>query len=101
MDKGPLAAHVDPRQRVRSILGYMERFDNTVQYSWFLEIARTFLDFRGDLDERLDGPGTEVGDVLGSAELRAPAMTFGEVSTQLLERHLAQLAIVAEGTRAG
>src|SRR5215510_10650092 len=46
MDKGPLAANVDPRQRVRSILAHMDRFDNSVQYSWFLEIARTFLNFK-------------------------------------------------------
>jgi glucuronate isomerase len=26
----------------------MDRFDNTAQYSWFLEIARTFLGFEGD-----------------------------------------------------
>ena len=31
------------------------------------------LDFRGDLDERLDGPGTEVGDVLGRAARRGVA----------------------------
>ncbi len=48
MDRGPLAANVEPRQRVRSILAHMNRFDNTAQYSWFLEIARTFLNFRGD-----------------------------------------------------
>lgn len=29
-----------------------------------------FLDFRGDLEERLVGPGTEVGDVLGQAARR-------------------------------
>jgi phosphatidylserine/phosphatidylglycerophosphate/cardiolipin synthase-like enzyme len=29
-----------------------------------------FLDFRGDLDERLDGPGSEVGEVLGAAARR-------------------------------
>lgn len=29
-----------------------------------------FLDYRGDLDERLDGPGTEVGDVLSRAARR-------------------------------
>ena len=29
-----------------------------------------FLDFRGDLDERLDGTGTEVGEVLGHAARR-------------------------------
>src|SRR5207249_3637437 len=27
---------------------YMARFDNTVQYTWFLEIARAFLNFQGD-----------------------------------------------------
>ncbi len=26
----------------------MDRFDNTVQYAWFLDIARTFLGFQGD-----------------------------------------------------
>jgi glucuronate isomerase len=48
MDKAPLAAAVPPRERVRAILQDAERFDNTVQYSWFLEIARTFLGFQGD-----------------------------------------------------
>src|SRR5438309_461608 len=48
MDQAPLQPNVAPRERVRAILGYMERFDNTVQYSWFLEIARTFLGFQGD-----------------------------------------------------
>lgn len=45
MDQKPLAADVEPRQRVHTILAYMDRFDNTVQYAWFLEIARTFLGF--------------------------------------------------------
>ncbi|MHB1424825.1 MAG: glucuronate isomerase [Gemmataceae bacterium] len=40
-----LAAKVEPRERVRAILAHMERFDNTTQYAWFLEIARTFLGF--------------------------------------------------------
>ena len=35
-----------------------------------------FLDFRGDMDERLDGPGTEVGEVLGQAARRG-AGVFG------------------------
>src|SRR5438477_7025719 len=48
MGKGPLAADVPPRERVRAILQHAERFDNTVQYSWFLEIARVFLGFQGD-----------------------------------------------------
>jgi glucuronate isomerase len=48
MDKAPLDAAVDPRERVRALLAHMDRFDNTVQYAWFLEIARTFLGFQGD-----------------------------------------------------
>src|SRR5215472_10382624 len=48
MDQAPLAPAVEPRERVRAILQHAERFDNTVQYSWFLEIARTFLGFQGD-----------------------------------------------------
>ena len=35
-----------------------------------------FLDFRGDLDERLDGPGSEVGEVLGQAARRG-VQVFG------------------------
>jgi glucuronate isomerase len=48
MDQAPLDPAVPPRERVRAVLSHMDRFDNTAQYSWFLEIARTFLGFRGD-----------------------------------------------------
>jgi glucuronate isomerase len=48
MGHGPLDPAIEPRQRVRAILTHAEKFDNTVQYSWFVEIARTFLGFRGD-----------------------------------------------------
>jgi glucuronate isomerase len=48
MGHAPLAAAAAPRDRVRAILTHAEKFDNTVQYSWFLEIARTFLGFQGD-----------------------------------------------------
>src|SRR5579859_6565107 len=48
MDKAPLDASVEPRERVRALLAHMDRFDNTVQYAWFLEIARTFLGYQGD-----------------------------------------------------
>jgi len=43
MDQGPLQPDVDPRERCRAILGHIHRYDNTVQYSWFIEIVRTFL----------------------------------------------------------
>ncbi len=48
MSQAPLSASVPPRERVRAILAHMDRFDNTAQYAWFLEIARTFLGFSGE-----------------------------------------------------
>lgn len=48
MDHGPLAKDADPRDRVRAIVYHMEFFDNTVQYRWFVEIARTFLGLESD-----------------------------------------------------
>src|SRR5688572_7670441 len=48
MSKEPLGPDVEPRKRVRAILAHLDRIDNTAQYSWFLEIARTFLGFKGD-----------------------------------------------------
>src|SRR3989442_14808396 len=48
MGQEPLSEQTPPRQRVRAILQHIDRFDNTVQYAWFLEIARTFLGFKGD-----------------------------------------------------
>jgi glucuronate isomerase len=48
MDKGPLDAAVSPRDRVRAIIAHMDHYDNTAQYGWFLEIARTFLGYQGD-----------------------------------------------------
>jgi glucuronate isomerase len=48
MDKAPLDPAASPRQRVQAIFAHLERFNNTVQYAWFLEIARTFLGFQGD-----------------------------------------------------
>jgi glucuronate isomerase len=33
---------LEPRERARNLAGFLERLDNTVQYSWLVEIARTF-----------------------------------------------------------
>jgi glucuronate isomerase len=48
MDQAPLGKDVPTRDRVRAILEHLDRIDNTAQYSWFLEIAQTFLGFKGD-----------------------------------------------------
>jgi len=47
MSQAPLAKDVSPRERVRVIVAHMDRYDNTAQYGWFLDIARTFLGFTG------------------------------------------------------
>jgi glucuronate isomerase len=47
MSQAPLSKDVSPRERVRAILGHMDRFDNTAQYGWFVDIAKTFLGFGG------------------------------------------------------
>jgi glucuronate isomerase len=48
MPHAPLGKDVAPRDRVREIVRFMARFDNTAQYGWFVDIARTFLGFQGD-----------------------------------------------------
>lgn len=48
MDKKFLAAEIPGQEKVLEIIRHMNQFDNTAQYSWFLEIAQVFLDFKGD-----------------------------------------------------
>ncbi len=48
METASLSTEYGPRDRVRAILYQMAQFDNTVQYTWFLEIARAFFNFQGD-----------------------------------------------------
>jgi glucuronate isomerase len=48
MGQAVLAKDADPRARVREIVKFMDRYDNTAQYGWFVDIAQTFLGFDGD-----------------------------------------------------
>ncbi len=48
MDKSVLALDTEPRERVRTLLSWLPKIENTVQYSWFADIARHFLGFKGD-----------------------------------------------------
>jgi glucuronate isomerase len=43
-----VASDLPPKARVRNLAEHLETIDNTVQYSWLLEIARTFYDFPHD-----------------------------------------------------
>ncbi|WP_422929518.1 glucuronate isomerase [Singulisphaera sp. PoT] len=40
-----VSADLDPKTRSRNLSEFLDRIDNTVQYSWLLEIAKTFHDF--------------------------------------------------------
>ncbi|MBV8267537.1 MAG: glucuronate isomerase [Planctomycetaceae bacterium] len=48
MPTDKVAAELAPRVRARNLAEHLEKIDNTVQYSWLLEIARTFHDFPHD-----------------------------------------------------
>src|SRR5271165_5017745 len=45
MPAGLVSQDLDPRRRSRNLAEHLELIDNTVQYSWLLEIARTFHGF--------------------------------------------------------
>lgn len=39
---------IDPKEKVRRLVGWLQPLRNTIQYSWLLELARTFFDFPPD-----------------------------------------------------
>src|SRR5271166_218413 len=43
-----VAPDLEPAARVANVITYLDRIDSTVQYSWLLEIARTFYGFGHD-----------------------------------------------------
>jgi glucuronate isomerase len=57
MSQAPLQPGVPPRERVRAIVAHMDRYDNTAQYAWFLDIVRSFLGFSGERVSAADTDG--------------------------------------------
>ncbi len=57
---------LDPSTRATNLAGYLDRIDNTVQYSWLVEIAQTFHQFPHD---RIT-PGN-IADLIGRANQEA------------------------------
>lgn len=43
-----LSPSTSPKDRCREIIRYMDRYDNTAQFEWFMHICKTFLGFAGD-----------------------------------------------------
>ncbi|MHB1558939.1 MAG: glucuronate isomerase [Isosphaeraceae bacterium] len=60
-----VAPELDPDTRARNLAGWLDRIDTTVQYSWLIEIARTFHRFPHD---RIT-PAT-IGELLDRADHR-------------------------------
>jgi glucuronate isomerase len=48
MSQKLLGKEADPKERCREIIKFMDRYDNTAQYGWFVDICKTFLSFTGD-----------------------------------------------------
>jgi glucuronate isomerase len=82
-----VGAELDPQTRVTNLAGYLDRIDSTIQYSWLLEIARTFYRFPharitpGTIsellekaDHRRDGPAWD-REVWTSSRLEAVFLT--------------------------
>ncbi|QDT17522.1 glucuronate isomerase [Alienimonas californiensis] len=44
----PKAGRLDPKELVANLVPTLERLDNTVQLSWFTELAQTFFGWEGD-----------------------------------------------------
>jgi glucuronate isomerase len=54
MPSDRVAPELTPKARVHNLADYLERIDNTIQYSWLVEIARTF---HGHGDDRMTPQG--------------------------------------------
>ena len=48
MPAAKVAPDLDPKERSINLAAYLDRIDNTVQYSWLMEIARTFHGFTAE-----------------------------------------------------
>ena len=60
---------LDARTRCENLAGYLDRIDNTAQYSWLLEIARTFHGF--------EGPAIDASTIGGLYDAAASAAADG------------------------
>ncbi|QEL19793.1 amidohydrolase [Limnoglobus roseus] len=65
MSQKLLGPDADPRDRCREIIRFMDRYDNTAQYGWFVNICKSFLVFTGDRVTAKDA------DALFDASLKA------------------------------
>jgi glucuronate isomerase len=66
MEQAPLRSEVPAEERVRAIAAYLPAIENTVQYSWMLEIARVLFGFQ---QSRIDATNCDELSSLASRAL--------------------------------
>jgi glucuronate isomerase len=86
MSQDPFDADTPPRERVRAILAHLNRLDNTVQYGWFRDIARTFLGFKGDriTADDCDALFDQAERVMGAPDWEAEVLRLSNVEKVFL-----------------
>ena len=79
----PAVGPLDPKELVANLVPTLERLDNTVQLSWFTELARTFFDWNGD---RLTRENWESLYDTAAAAMSDPGWTDEVIAKTNLER---------------
>ena len=73
---------LDPKEKVARLIANLGPINNTVQYSWFVEMARELFDFEGD---RIDGNNWEAVYDTAAAKMASPAWTDEVLKKSKLE----------------
>jgi glucuronate isomerase len=60
---------IDPREKVRRLVAALEPLENTIQYSWLIEMLREFFDFQ---DDRLTLTNWEAAYDVSAARMASP-----------------------------
>lgn len=63
MPASQVSSELAPKTRAKNLAEFLDRIDNTVQYSWLIEIARTFFGFT---DDRITS--RNIGDLFDRAD---------------------------------
>jgi glucuronate isomerase len=74
---------LSPREKVRRLVAYLEPLDNTIQYSWLIEMAQRLFGFVGD---RLTSDNWEQLYDNAAAKMQAPDWSTSVLAASYIER---------------
>jgi glucuronate isomerase len=74
---------LSPREKVRRLVAYLEPLDNTIQYSWLIEMAQRLFGFVGD---RLTSDNWEQLYDNAAAKMQAPDWSTSVLAARYIER---------------